>query len=39
MKTFGKVLIIVAAVAAAVAAAVTCTRVFETKMTKYYKVY
>ena len=24
---------------AAAAAAITCTRIFETKMTKYYKVY
>lgn len=39
MKVFVKVLIILAAVAAAAAAAITCTRIFETKMTKYYKVY
>ena len=39
MKVFIRIVIILAAVTAAAAAAVTCTRIFETKMTKYYKVY
>lgn len=39
MKVFIRIVIILAAVTAAAAAAVACTRIFETKMTKYYKVY
>lgn len=39
MKTFGKILLVIGIIAAVIAAFEACTTVFETKMTKYYKVY
>ena len=39
MKTFAKILLVVGVIAAVCAAVGFCTTIFETKMTKYYKVY
>lgn len=39
MKTFGKIMLVIGILAAVCAAVGFCMNIFETKMTKYYKVY
>lgn len=38
MKVLGRIILVIAALCAVGAAVSMCSRIFETKMTKYYKV-